>query len=69
MANQCPKCNHKIEFIDSDGVEWETWACGNCNSTYEVTIEITRHWDTAIKLNENDKEDCNGTRPIRTHTN
>ena len=20
---QCPKCNHKMGFIDSDGVEWE----------------------------------------------
>lgn len=66
MANQCPKCNREIEFIDSDGVEWETWACTNCSATYEVTIEITRdwdtavelvtrHWNTAVQLNEEDK--------------
>ena len=52
---QCPKCNHEMGFIESDGVEWETWACTNCSATYEVTIEITRHWGTAVELDEDDK--------------
>ena len=52
---QCPKCNHEMGFIDSDGVEWETWACTKCSATYEVTIEITRHWGTAVELDEDDK--------------
>ena len=52
---QCTKCNHEMGFIDSDGVEWETWACTNCSATYEVTIEITRHWGTAVELDEDDK--------------
>ena len=47
---QCPECNHEIKFIDSDGVDWETWACTNCSAIYEVTIDITRHWDTAVEL-------------------
>ena len=42
----CPNCNEDtLEWSGSDGVEWETYDCTNCGTTYEVPIEIERHWD------------------------
>lgn len=43
---KCPKCEHDLTFTESDGVSWETWHCYTCDTGYEITIEITRHWDT-----------------------
>ena len=50
--NNC--CKYGLEFDmdgDTDGVEYETWKCADCKSTYNVPIEIVRNFDdiTIIK--------------------
>lgn len=46
----CNHCNTKLNWLDSDGVEYELYTCRNCSAVYNVDIEITRHWDTAKEL-------------------
>ena len=46
----CTHCNTKLNWVDSDGVEYELYRCRNCSAVYTVDIEITRHWDTAKEL-------------------
>lgn len=46
----CNHCNTKLNWLDSDGVEYELYTCPNCSAVYNVDIEITRHWGTAKEL-------------------
>lgn len=52
------KCNHcatTLNWVDSNGIDWETWACKKCDAIYEIPMAIMRFWDQGLELDEDDK--------------
>ncbi len=35
----------------TDGISYETWTCTNCETHYNVPIEVIRYWDNIEKIN------------------
>lgn len=51
----CTNCDTQLKWVDSNGIDWETWACKKCDAVFEVPTEIMRFWDKGIQLDEDDK--------------
>ena len=51
----CNHCDTQLRWVDSNGIDWETWACKKCNAIFEVPMAIMRFWDKGIQLDEDDK--------------
>ena len=53
---KCPngKAHCDMEYVDGNGIDWETWSCAQCNQAFEVPIEIVRNFDEAVKIDEED---------------
>ena len=47
-VQRCPKCNEEdIHYLgDKCTGEIEDWHCPNCDTCYEVDVDINRHFDT-----------------------
>lgn len=53
---KCPngKAHCDMEYVDGNGIDWETWSCTQCNRAFEVPIEIVRNFDEAVELEDDD---------------
>lgn len=45
---------HYLEYVDGNGIDWETWSCTQCKRVFEVPIEIVRNFDEAVELEDDD---------------
>ena len=53
MPTECCTPEHHLEFdMDgkTDGVEYETWKCKQCNKQYNVPMQIVRDFDNITEL-------------------
>ena len=44
--NPCDIDSDYLEWVDSDGVEWEEYQCKICKKMFNINIEIVRDWDS-----------------------
>ena len=42
----CPKCKGELEFSNGSDMENETWYCLDCNTYFNVQVEMVRDWST-----------------------
>ena len=46
----CPKCGGELEFDNGSNMENEAWACVDCRTFFDVTIEVVRDWSTLEEI-------------------
>ena len=44
--SSCPKCGEELNWDRGSSMEWEIWYCAQCDTEYEVDVELVRYWET-----------------------
>ena len=44
--NPCDIDSDYLEWADSDGIEWEEYACKICGKHFRIDMELVRDWDS-----------------------